>query len=403
MSLVSGESGPLPKRSCQEEAVLHDQERTLLHFILQAVPPLQQGRTSDRKCACVRRTLPDIQVPPARSRTCGQEADLGLVPSQTDRRTGQSRSGAGPNPSAALVAQPPTANAVDSPPAADCRPPVLPPAELLDGLPALSREPHAGSGMLLDGDLADTLAATDLEREQQPIHQEPAAAANGFADNTDSSVVAPATGSGAFPAGAGASEPARSLMDPNTVLAAAAEPARAVAPGSPDSASSGMPANLLLPQRSGQSAPPSAPPQPVSQYTQPVSTVPTVPTASAASAAAQPAQADLIPGHQLAMPPSPAAARAAAAAAARGPASGPAAAGQQPDKERRWWQLARPKEEDLGPRPLLPAPFDAARAQDDNLQLSITICEHNSSFLRLLTGRSLAWKGIQSACSTGAW
>lgn len=50
------------------------------------------------------------------------------------------------------------------------------------------------------------------------------------------------------------------------------------------------------------------------------------------------------------------------------------AGGEEADKERRWWQLARGKSGDLGRRPLLPAPFDPARARDDNLQLSITIC-----------------------------
>ena len=228
--------------------MLHDQEWTFLHFIL----------SSSSSCSKFELQIGSVPVCAgpylmsryrrARSQTSGQEADLGLVPSQTGPRTGQSSSGAGPNPSAALVAQPPTANAVDSPPAADCRPPV-PPAELLGGLPALSREPHAGSGMLLDGDLADALAATDLGREQQPVHQDPAAAANGFTANTGSSVVASAKGSADFADGAGAPEPARSLMDQKTVPAAAAEPALAVAQQSPDSASSGMPANLLLPQR----------------------------------------------------------------------------------------------------------------------------------------------------------
>ena len=40
----------------------------------------------------------------------------------------------------------------------------------------------------------------------------------------------------------------------------------------------------------------------------------------------------------------------------------------------RWHLGAAPKREDLGRRPLLPAPFDPQRARDDNLQLSVTIC-----------------------------
>jgi hypothetical protein len=49
------------------------------------------------------------------------------------------------------------------------------------------------------------------------------------------------------------------------------------------------------------------------------------------------------------------------------------------------WQLGRQKGEDLGRRPLLPAPFDPQRDRDDNLQLSLTICAH---LLPLLCSRT---------------
>lgn len=194
--------------------------------------------------------------------------------------------------------------------------PVLPAGQPLG---ALAREPHAGSGALLD-----RLAAPESDAE----------AANtvrmfGAEERADG---------GSQPAAVGGGAP--SIMDQAVQPSAAAAPLQGGTPS----------LQLEHLQLQGQPA--------VQQL------------AAAAHGRPEAVAAEQPPVPSPAAPPStpppPVATRVAA----------------PPPKEQRWWQLTRAKAEDVGRRPLLAAPYDPSRARDDNLQLSITICAHSvSTFL----------------------
>lgn len=202
-------------------------------------------------------------------------------------------------------------------------PPLNPDLPAGQPLGALTREPHAGSGALLDRLAApesDTGAATAVRMF-------------GAEERADG---------GSQPAAADGGAPA--IMDQDVQPSAAAAPLQGGAPS----------LQLKHLQLQGQPA--------VQQL-----------------AAAAHVRPEAVAAEQ---PPVPSPAAPPTAPAAPQPLPVATSVAAPPPKERRWWQLTRAKAEDVGRRPLLAAPYDPSRARDDNLQLSITICAHSvSTFL----------------------